>query len=252
MSGAKTSWFFLRGLVRESGHWNGFVDRFAAAFPDTETVELDLPGSGAHFDRKSPASVPAIVDWLRNEFLRRKGARNALFAISLGGMVGIDWMQRYPGDFERAVLVNTSLRGLSPFYRRMQPHNYWTVLRLMASGDVLFRERRILEMTSNRFEHHERIATEWAEIQRRHPVSVPNSVRQLLAAARYRPSPEPPRAKILVLSSRGDRLVHPSCSDRLASLWRLQLLVHPDAGHDLTLDDPDWVLDKVREFEQKS
>jgi len=49
MSGQKKKWFFLRGLVREAGHWSGFLEKFAEAFPDCEPIPLDIPGNGRHF-----------------------------------------------------------------------------------------------------------------------------------------------------------------------------------------------------------
>ncbi|MGZ5183361.1 MAG: alpha/beta fold hydrolase, partial [Ramlibacter sp.] len=73
----------------------------------------------------------------------------------------------------------------------------------------------------------------------------PNALRQLWAAARYRAPDRPPAVPLLLLASAGDRLVHPSCSARLADRWEVPLRLHPWAGHDLPLDDPAWVLDHV-------
>lgn len=242
------AWFFLRGLVRESGHWYGFLERFSKAFPEREVVTLDLPGNGALHGMKSPALVPAMTDILRAEFQKRKLKNNYLCAVSLGGMVGIDWMHRYPGDFAGAVLLNTSLKGVCPLWKRLRPANYLTVLTLLAARDLLFRETKILEMTSNRREGREEVARAWAEIQRKRPVSAGNAVRQLLAAVRFAPPLAKPEAKLLLLRSLGDRLVHPDCSARIAHLWQAELATHPDAGHDLTLDAPEWVLERIRGF----
>ena len=46
---------------------------------------------------------------------------------------------------------------------------------------------------------------------------------------------------------RGDRpiadaLVNPACSRQLAQRWGSHWQEHPNAGHDLPLDAPDWVL----------
>jgi hypothetical protein len=49
---------------------------------------------------------------------------------------------------------------------------------------------------------------------------------------------------MLVLSSAGDQLVDPRCSPR----WRARQVphaAHPDAGHDLPLDDGAWVAGQV-------
>jgi hypothetical protein len=37
----------------------------------------------------------------------------------------------------------------------------------------------------------------------------------------------------------------------IAQKWNVPLLVHPEAGHDLTLDEPSWVLTQAREFFSK-
>jgi len=79
-------------------------------------------------------------------------------------------------------------------------------------------------------------------------VSASNAMRQLLAAARFRAPEVAPPAPLLVLCSRGDRLVDPQCSIRLAAAWNARLAVHPTAGHDLPLDDGPWVAARVREW----
>ena len=72
-----------------------------------------------------------------------------------------------------------------------------------------------------------------------------NGLRQLLAAARYRASPVAPGARTLLLGSQHDQLVSSACSRAIAKAWGLPLHVHPSAGHDLPLDDPQWVIDEV-------
>jgi len=57
---------------------------------------------------------------------------------------------------------------------------------------------------------------------------------------------------MLLLSSRGDRLVDARCTDALAAAWGLKPRVHPWAGHDLPLDDPDWTIRQVRQWLSES
>lgn len=243
---APETWFFLRGLVREAGHWAGFLERFRAAFPGREAVALDLPGNGAHFREPSPLSVARMAESVRAEYLARRGPANHLFALSLGGMVGLEWLRRWPGDFRSTVLVNTSVRGLSPFHQRLRPRNYARILTLMFSGDPAAVERKILEMTSHNLDRREELVRAWTEIHRLRPVSPRNAVRQLWAASRFRPPRERPPVPTLVLNGARDELVNPACSKALAGHWGLELRVHPEAGHDLTLDAPDWVLEQLR------
>jgi hypothetical protein len=46
----------------------------------------------------------------------------------------------------------------------------------------------------------------------------------------------------------GDKLVNPHCSRTLAQQWQAPLRAHDSAGHDLTLDEPDWVAQQVRDW----
>lgn len=248
MSKKKQKWFFLRGLVRESGHWSGFLERFAAAFPEREVVPLDLPGNGVRFREPSPLSVPAMTAIVRQEFLSQRGEENYVFALSLGAMVALSWLNKWPDDLQGAVLVNTSARGLSPPHHRLQPGNYLRILKMVLSGKPEFVERNILEMTSNDRARHNELTEAWVKIHQARPVSVANAARQLLAASRFHPPLGKPSTPVLILNGAGDKLVNPSCSERLAKHWKLPVRVHPTAGHDLSLDAPDWVIEQLRDF----
>lgn len=243
---SQETWFFLRGLVRESAHWSGFLEEFARAYPERRVVALDIPGNGKRFREASPVSIEAMAEAARADYLRERGEKNFLFAISLGAMTGLAWMSRHPQDFDGAVLVNTSLRGLSPLHHRLRPANWGTILSLLLKGDPLERERKILEMTSQRPENVQRWAQIWTEIQRQRPVSKQNALRQLLAAIRFSPPKEKPRPALLIMNGARDTLVDPRCSMRLAELWNSRILVNPDAGHDLTLDAPAWVIEQLK------
>jgi pimeloyl-ACP methyl ester carboxylesterase len=79
-------------------------------------------------------------------------------------------------------------------------------------------------------------------------VSRRNVIRQLVAAANYRGAAPTAKIPILVLTSTEDRLVDPACSRALAAHLGAPVREHPTAGHDLPLDDPDWVVDRIREW----
>ena len=55
----------------------------------------------------------------------------------------------------------------------------------------------------------------------------------------------PASVPVLVLNGGGDRMVDPRCSQALAEGWSVPLRVNPDAGHDLTLDQGEWVLEQI-------
>jgi predicted alpha/beta hydrolase family esterase len=81
--------------------------------------------------------------------------------------------------------------------------------------------------------------------RKKRPIRKDNFFRQLIAAARYNLSEFKPRVPITVLSSKGDQMVHPSCSEALAEHWDLPIITHPSAGHDLGIDDPEWLVKTI-------
>jgi pimeloyl-ACP methyl ester carboxylesterase len=243
------TWVFLRGLTREARHWGDFPDRFRAAFngeaAELEILTPDLPGNGRLHALTSPLSVNEMMESCRQQ-LRDQGKAPPyhLLALSLGGMVALAWALRYPEECRAAVLMSTSLRRYSPFFDRLRPRGWSTLLRLIpASG--LARERAILQLTSARAAELQTVLPDWVAYARECPVSSIGALRQLVAAARFK-ALEKPAVPLLFLAGAGDRMVHPDCSRRLARAWDAEFSLHPSAGHDLTLDDDDWVVHQVK------
>lgn len=247
------TWVFLRGLTRESRHWGDFPETFARIIPDARVVTLDLPGNGMLHRRTSPRDVREMADFC-HDALSHQGvpAPYDVLAMSLGAMVALAWARSHPSDIRGCVLINTSLRPFSPVYRRLRPRNYFPLLKLMvAARGAREWEKTILAMTSRRRAADAGLLERWVEWREECPVSRSNAWRQLHAAARFRAPGEKPAAPLLVLASRHDALVHPSCSRALASAWECEIQTHPDAGHDLPLDDGEWVARKVRQWAER-
>lgn len=240
-------WILLRGLMRDQRHWGHFPDQLGAAFPAAAVHRLDLPGNGRLNTLTSPDSVAAMVDHLRAE-RHQRGIRGPvrLLALSLGAMVAIDWAHRYPQEVTSAVLVNTSLRPYSRFYQRLRPVAWPVLLRLaLSTPDPRVVERAVLGLTSNHHRDDAALLDQWVAWRQTHPVRRSNALRQMNAAIRYRAPPTAPSVPILILNGRGDRLVDPRCSERLAATWKAPLAQHPDAGHDLPLDAGAWVIEQL-------
>lgn len=249
MSEAPT-WVLLRGLTRETAHWGGFLQAFKQALPQARVLALDLPGNGLLHAMPSPADIAAMVAYCRAELARRGVATPVhLLAMSLGGMVATEWAYQAPQEIAACVLINTSLRPYGAFYRRLRPRNYGPLLRLaLGRATPEAWERTILRLTSNRAAEHTAVLPDWLAARRRHPVRAGNALRQLLAAARYRARATAPATPVLLLASAQDGLVDVRCSEAVARHWGCALQRHPWAGHDLPLDDPQWVIGQVRRW----
>ena len=243
-------WIFLRGLSRETAHWGSFPDDFRQALPTASVMSLDLPGNGQLHQVPSLLSVGSMVEFCRHE-LAGRGVEPPYFllAMSLGAMVATEWAYRFPQELTGCVLINTSFQAFSPFYRRLRPGNYLALLRLAlvsrVPGDI---EAAVLGLTSNRVAGRKSVLAAWIDARLRRPVKAVNTFRQLIAAVRYRARRAPPGTALLILCSKLDSLVHVDCSPAIAAYWKCPLAVHPSAGHDLPLDDPDWVIEQVRHW----
>ncbi len=242
-------WILLRGLTRERRHWGDFPDLLQTALPAARIVAIDLPGTGNLNATKSPTRIEDIASHCRAQ-AKNLGLQPPfhILAMSLGAMVAVAWANAHPNEVGSCVLVNTSLRRYSPFHHRLQPRSYASLLQLLLPGTDRAREAIVFKLTSRRADAMSEVLDGWISYRRECPVSAGNALRQLLAAARYRASPNSPSARLLILAGMGDMLVHPECSRRLAQAWQTNYAEHPWAGHDLALDDGAWVARRVADW----
>lgn len=243
-------WIFLRGLGRNSVHWGPFVDEFQKCFPKDEVELLDLRGNGNLAHSPSYLSITENIRDLRarSRFIQQ-GSEVHLMTISLGSMVGVEWARTFPNEIAGLVTINTSDRGTAHFFERLRPANYLRLLKFLSRRDKDHKEieAEILKTTTNLLPDRDH----WAEIfAKSQPTSKVNFSRQLAAAGTYEFPQQKPKTEVLMLVSNGDRLVHPNCSKRIAEMWTLKVHEHPDAGHDLPIDDPHWICEQVRNWQE--
>jgi pimeloyl-ACP methyl ester carboxylesterase len=242
------NWVLLRGLMREARHWGTFPAQLQQAFPDATIITPDLPGNGHLWRERSPTRIEDMVEHCRAT-LRDLGHTPPyhLLALSLGGMVAKCWSERHPEEVPAMVLINTSMRPYNPFHHRLRPANYAALIRMAFESDPARREETILRLTSARGAVPDVLAA-WSGYARECPVSRVNALRQLLAAARFRATGTPQATRVLLLVSCADQLVNEACSHALANAWGAKLAVHSQTGHDLPLDDPEWLKRQVLDW----
>jgi pimeloyl-ACP methyl ester carboxylesterase len=246
MSNKVKTWVLLRGLTREHRHWEDFPEKLQQHFPGTQIITPDLPGNGDHADLISPASIQEMMLFLRKDIASSIASGPVhIIGLSMGAMVAIEWMRYYPQECAASILINTSLKGISPFYHRLRPQNYYRIMYSLFTRDNYAREKAILQMTSNLHPNTEQLLQRWVSYAEENTVIPSNALRQLLAASRYCAPKLQPGCPILLLRSKNDKLVDSQSSVSLAKNWSLPMQTHPRAGHDLTLDDGDWVCQKI-------
>jgi pimeloyl-ACP methyl ester carboxylesterase len=243
-----TTWLLLRGLTRETRHWEDFPQVLQARLPNANIHAIELPGCGSLNEAKCPATMEGIAEHCRSQaFAQGLRPPFSLLAISLGGMVAIAWAKAHPVEIARGVLINTSLRPFSSLRQRLRPAAYPPLLRRLLSTEVRQGEEIILALTSQRASELGAVLDAWTTWRRERPVSFGNTVRQLIAALRY-VAPTTSPIRFLVMVAAGDRLVDPECSRSLAKAWQAEIVEHPNAGHDLPLDDSAWVAQQIERW----
>lgn len=240
------NWIFLRGWGRDSRHWGDFKDLLQTEFEKDRFHFIDVPGCGNYVSEQCPVSISDIVDIMVQRWQKKYPGETAnIVALSFGGMLAIDWMNRYPDMIQSAVLMNISSRNLSPFYQRLDYKIYPVLFSLLLKKQPQ-REAAIIRLTSNLYPSRTQLTELWRQYALDKPVRTSNLLRQLWAAAHYSLPDKKPEQPILLLNSLSDRLVHPDCSKAISEAWDVPLHRHPTAGHDITLDVPLWVLEQLK------
>jgi pimeloyl-[acyl-carrier protein] methyl ester esterase len=247
------NWILLRGLSREVRHWGKFPSILESKNSKYRVFPLELPGNGRKFNIDSKTSLEDNVEHLREELIELKKSNPGNFgviAISLGGMVALTWAGKYPNDFKDLVVLNSSAGDLSTLFKRLQPSAMKEIFKLIFSStynsNIYDREERILKMTTQITPLTDELIKEWADFGQEYPMTRKNIFRQLYSALKF-VVPKELKCNTLILSGAKDTLCHPECSEIIAKLYNSSAAVHPEAGHDLTLDDPQWLATTIAE-----
>ncbi|MCB1949453.1 alpha/beta hydrolase [Nitrosomonas sp.] len=235
----------IRGLLRDARHWGDFKSLLQQRFPDIPVLTPDIPGNGRLNQLTSHDTISGMTEALRRQIAVPKNLR--LIAVSMGGMIAIDWMTRYPDEVQYAVIINTSLRNLSPFYQRLRWTAYPRIIKMVLAS-ILQRkidiEADILTLTSNRHNGDHELLAYWQQWQQQHPISLTSAINQCRAAVRFSNALQL-QQPVLIIASKADRLVDYRCSVKLARALQADYVQHATAGHDLPLDEPEWLANMI-------
>ncbi len=245
-------WLLLRGLARERRHWYDFPSCFKERLGVKRVELLDVAGVGTECARAPRPSA----QWLARDLARRVEALEppdsgawSVLGVSLGGMLALELCRLMPKQVLHAIVINASSRISFP-HQRMRPRAASALARIALLPPGTGREEAVLALTAHlstaaRRAHAERAAS----FARDAPMRSWAVTCQLVAALRFTPPrPRDVRARLLFLCSRRDALVAPSCSWALAARYSAECQEHPWAGHDLALDDPNWLMARVSQF----
>ncbi|WP_448563393.1 alpha/beta fold hydrolase [Thalassotalea ganghwensis] len=244
-------WVLIRGLGRDARHWGVFLKDFTNAVNGDHVVTLDTLGNGRFAEEKSPLTINQFTEHCRQQLSNAleltPDHRVHLVALSLGGMIALDWAQRYPDEIDSLTLINTSVANLTPWYQRIQLSSLSQLIKaVFINNKPLAVERVVLALTSNQQASPHPMLNEWVALREHTATSRKNLLRQLIAASRFSLR-SPITAKMLIICSPKDKLVAHQASLDLHQRINSHLVTHPWAGHDIALDDPDWLIAQLIE-----
>ncbi len=244
MTQNKQVFVLIRGLLRETRHWGNFLDVLKKKFPNALILTPEVPGNGKLNQQTSPHSISGMTAAIREQIAHHRHLN--LIAISMGGMIAIDWMVQFPEEIDSAVLINASVRPLSPFYQRLRWQVYPALINMLFHSKIS-QEQYILYLTSNQHRDNTKLLESWQQWQQQNPVSAVSVRNQLYAAFRFSVKSKP-QQPVLIVTSSADRLVDCRCSLSLQRHWQKDFRMHQSAGHDLPLDDPEWLATLIRQW----
>ncbi|MEM9101286.1 MAG: alpha/beta hydrolase [Pseudomonadota bacterium] len=235
----------IRGLIRNQFHWGKFPQALKKYLPTSELYFIDIPGNGARHYEKSPDSIKDMADYCY-QTMEKNAIKPPyhLIGISLGGMITMDWAARYEQQIASGVLINSSASNLCQWHQRFNPTNLLTLFKfLTARNNFRRKEACILQLTSNAHQRDWHLINQWAQLHQQFPSTLQNTLRQMLAASRF--TTPPINIPICVAASRNDHLVSVRCSEAIAKHYNSDIFFHPTAGHDLPLDQPEWLASQL-------
>ncbi len=242
----KNDLVLIRGIMSGSLHWWDFPSRLQAQFPNSQIQTPDVLGNGLQNAHATPLQTTSNIKGLRAQV--QGSQKKIILGFSLGGMLAIEWALAHPEEVAAIVLINTSLTG-SSFLKRFKPRSFFKIIFSGFERNLFKREEKILKLTTRlNNENIPNIAEVFRAIGERHPTRPFNFIRQLYLATKVSQKNPKPGVPILILNSELDGIVDPECSHKIANAWNAPLISHPKAGHDLTLDDPQWVIDQVKNW----
>lgn len=248
----KLDLYLIIGLTKESRHWSKeFLGALQVQLQPNSIQLIDLPGSGKFLDQKSPTSMKEIVREARKQVTFNPENKRMMIAISLGGMSAWEWVTEYPEDFTHFVMINSSLSGLSPIWKRVQPKAMLQFLKIASASKGKEKERHIVDLCVHNPVKKDYIYPTWVQLGEQATMSLENSFYQVLAGMKFKPV-KSPKIPMLVIAARHDKLAHYTCSEAIAAhagkVTEVKFVMNEDplVGHGFHVDGPEFLVEQIR------
>ncbi len=236
----KTPLVLIHGHGADAASWFPQIPDFAKHFP---VIVVDLPGCGASPESAEKLTIEGLAEAVHDSTRGCYGDRINVMGISLGGFVSIEFAARYAAEVGKLVLLGTP---------HSFPEEVKTVLRATVASYQNMSMREIVEPKIGRAfgklaspEMHRFLAEDILKTSHAAYLNLGQ------APIEYDPVAKYPRirAETLIIAGELDYIAGPEQAEKLhAALPGSQLLVLPDTGHALNLENPQAMNPPVLEF----
>lgn len=248
------NWILIRGLARGAGHWGLFPQKLKKAFPNDKIYFVDVPGNGLLNKESTPLKISQFIASFEDQ-LKKQNFDFTLptygYSLSLGSMAMVEWARQKPEFFKKIYISNTSAANFSNVFKRLSIDAMALGVRMRRMHTPEDKEVASLEVTTtltkeqilSDYKHAFESMLSFSKTNSAHPKNI---IRQLLAASFYS-FPKQPPTEVVLMSGGKDKFVSTQCSKDIENKWHCKHVIHPDAGHDISFQFPDWVIEQISE-----
>lgn len=248
----KHNWILIRGLARGAGHWAEFPEKLQQAFPIAKIYCVDIPGNGYLNNVSTPLKISDFIPSFEEQLKKLNfdaTLPNYGYSLSLGSMGMVEWAKQRPDFFKKIFISNTSAANFSNVFARLSVDAMKLGLRLRFLRTPEEREIASLEVTTTLskdqiLKDYKKSFDSMLNFSKTHSSHPKNNLRQLIAASTYA-FPKNPPTEVVLMSGGKDRFVSAQCSHDIENNWHCKHIVHPEAGHDISFQFPDWVVEHI-------
>lgn len=233
------NYLLIRGLARHQGHWHQFPELLKTK--TNQVICLDSIGNGEFAHLNSPINLVSNTEFLREKW-QTKIINNepwTLISISMGGMIALDWCAKYPEDFKKFYIMNTSAANIVPPWKRFSFSTFIKLPKLIFNSPFN-QEKEILSITLAK----QLVNAELIESNLNFNLprtTIANFWKQLLSASLFKTPKIKNTDRLVFIVGLRDKLVSPINTIKIASYYKAKLIIAKELGHDIPLDDANWL-----------
>ena len=240
----------VNGLSRTKDHWVDF-DKLVAK--DVNVITLDTRGIGE--SRQAAGwnlSIEQMSDDVKSVLDDMQIDSAVIMGFSLGGMVALMFGLRYPRRAHSLIVINASMGGGARSFR-LYPQSVMGLMRAMGQGGKAFHQTLSNYVLSVKTPDEMRTgaARLWEDLEKRYGRNILITVKQLLAASRFRDPNKLLNMQLptLVIFGETDHFV-PSSHSAYIFAYLIQAVLQgiPQGGHELHFDKPHELKATLLEF----